>query len=136
MQDGIFDEALTQIAGRAGSLDALLHHFFGFLNRRTDLYVTITKEQKDANMGFPEGIAEQLVLRSMRKYPYSPYNSGSSSGSGSGTNTGTKSGSISESDSKTAKIASSSPSSTSWSSSCIIMNISHHPGGHPKSQKC
>lgn len=65
-----YDEIFTQIAGRAGSLDKILDAFFGFLNRRTDLYVTFNKEQKNARMGFPEGIAEEMVLKSMRKFPY------------------------------------------------------------------
>ena len=64
------DELFTQIAGRAGSLDVLLNQFFGFLNRRTDLYVTFDPKQQKATMGFPEGIAEKMVLESMKKFPY------------------------------------------------------------------
>jgi hypothetical protein len=64
------DEIFTQIAGRAGSLDVLLHQFFGFLNRRTDLYVTFDPTKENAKMGFPEGIAEKMVLQSMHKFPF------------------------------------------------------------------
>jgi len=69
MQDAT-DEVFTQIAGRAGSLDVLLDQFFGFLHRRTDLYVTFDPKGSRANMGFPEGIAEKMVLERMRKFPY------------------------------------------------------------------
>ena len=67
-----YDEILTQLAGRAGSLEGTLDAFFGFLNRRTDLYMTFNKDQKDARMGFPVGVAEEMVLQSMRKYPFKP----------------------------------------------------------------
>ena len=30
------------------------------------------KDQKDARMGFPVGVAEEMVLQSMRKYPFKP----------------------------------------------------------------
>jgi len=69
-QTDAVDELFTQIAGRAGSLDVLLNQFFGFLNRRTDLYVTFDPKQQRATMGFPEGIAEKMVLESMKKFPY------------------------------------------------------------------
>jgi len=73
MTDIDYDEIFTQIAGRAGSLDALFDRFFGFLKRRTDLYVTFDEKQQGATMGFPEGIAEQMVLTAMKKYPFQKY---------------------------------------------------------------
>ena len=76
-----YDEIFTQIAGRTGSLDKTLDAFFGFLSRRTDLYVTFDEEQKNAPMGFPKGVAEQMVLKSMRKFPYRPLNKNSNSNS-------------------------------------------------------
>ena len=69
-----YDTLFMELAGRSGSLDRLLEHFFGFLNRRTDFYITLDKlTDKDAKMGFPKGIAEQMVLRAMNKYKFKEY---------------------------------------------------------------
>lgn len=70
MQGSPEDELFTQIAGRAGSIDKLLNQFFGFLHRRTDLYIKIDSPDGKAKMGFPEGVAEQMVLKAMRQFPY------------------------------------------------------------------
>ncbi|GMH72083.1 hypothetical protein TL16_g05825 [Triparma laevis f. inornata] len=66
-----FDPLLMEIAQRSGSLDAMLGHVFSFLYRKTDFYVVGDDESfknKTATMGFPEGEAEKLLLRSYRKY--------------------------------------------------------------------
>jgi len=69
-----YDTLFMEIAGRSGSLDNLLEHFFGFLHRRTDFYITLDKlTDKDAKMGFPKGLAEQMVLRAMNKYKFKEY---------------------------------------------------------------
>mmetsp|Transcript_21623 Transcript_21623/g.40685 ORF Transcript_21623/g.40685 Transcript_21623/m.40685 type:complete len:305 (-) Transcript_21623:27-941(-) len=67
-----FDPLLMQIAQRSGSLDVMLDNIFSFLNRKTDFYVVgdlQSFKDKTATMGFPEGEAEKLLLRSYRKYP-------------------------------------------------------------------
>lgn len=118
-----YDEIFTQIAGRAGSLDKTLDAFFGFLNRRTDLYVTFNEEQKNARMGFPEGIAEQMVLRSMRKFPYRPLdNASSSNGNINGNNDSKVKDSKIEKDNNRSNQSSASPSPSSSSSSSSIEN--------------
>lgn len=69
-----FDEVLRNLAGQAGSLEALLGVFFSFLHRNTDFYVTFDPATTaKAGMGFPSGKAEQLLLRAFRSFPYKPY---------------------------------------------------------------
>eukprot|EP00903_Cladosiphon_okamuranus_P013661 g12722.t1 len=91
-----FDEVLRNLAGQAGSLEALLRVFFSFLHRNTDFYVTFDPATTaKAGMGFPSGKAEQLLLRAFRSFPYKPYGGGadeqqrqrSSTGGGQGTAT-------------------------------------------------
>ncbi|CAM9369156.1 unnamed protein product, partial [Ectocarpus sp. 8 AP-2014] len=69
-----FDDVLRNLAGQAGSLEALLGAFFSFLHRNTDFYVTFdpTKTAR-AGMGFPAGKAEELLLRAFRSFPYKSY---------------------------------------------------------------
>ncbi|CAM9480869.1 unnamed protein product [Ectocarpus sp. 13 AM-2016] len=69
-----FDDVLRNLAGQAGSLEALLGAFFSFLHRNTDFYVTFdpTKTAR-AGMGFPAGKAEKLLLRAFRSFPYKSY---------------------------------------------------------------
>ena len=69
-----FDEVLRNLAGQAGSLEALLGVFFSFLHRNTDFYVTFDPATTTrAGMGFPAGKAEQLLLTAFRSFPYKPY---------------------------------------------------------------
>lgn len=71
-----FDEVLRNLAGQAGSLEALLGVFFSFLHRNTDFYVTFDPATTTrAGMGFPLGKAEQLLLTAFRSFPYKPYDS-------------------------------------------------------------
>lgn len=66
-----FDDVFTQVAGRLGGIQPLLDTFFGFLCRKTDFYVQFDpKVTKQANMGFPPGIAEKMLLESFKKFPY------------------------------------------------------------------
>lgn len=74
-----FDEAFSHIAQRAGSVNVLLDEFFSFLHRRTDFYVQFPSPV-DSNgvsitykMGFPEGVAEKMVLQSFKKFPMKDY---------------------------------------------------------------
>lgn len=78
-----FDDVLRNLAGQAGSLEALLRVFFSFLHRNTDFYVTYDLSKTDkAPMGFPEGRAEQLLLRAFGSFPYEPYGDGHKKRSG------------------------------------------------------
>ncbi|XP_008203807.1 nudC domain-containing protein 3 isoform X2 [Nasonia vitripennis] len=59
--DPAFMEILREEKNIAGFLDS----FFGFLYRCTDFYVEAPPDQR---IGFPPGVAEQLVLTSLRKW--------------------------------------------------------------------
>ncbi|OXU24691.1 hypothetical protein TSAR_001481 [Trichomalopsis sarcophagae] len=59
--DPAFMEILREEKNIAGFLDS----FFGFLYRCTDFYVEAPPDQR---LGFPPGVAEQLVLTSLRKW--------------------------------------------------------------------
>ncbi len=61
------DAILMQLAQRSGDLDSLLRSFFGFLHRKTDLYI----EQRGESfaMGFAPGDAEKKVLQAFRGFP-------------------------------------------------------------------
>lgn len=75
-----YDEAFAQIAQRAGNIHNLLDEFFDFLHRRTDFYVTFPQPTdistgKQYKMGFPEGMAESMVLKALRKRKFKDYSS-------------------------------------------------------------
>ena len=74
MENDEFDTILTEVAGRAGGLPQLLTVFFGFLSRRTDFYVEYDSNVGKAEMGFPKGIAEKMVLRAFKQYKMKEYN--------------------------------------------------------------
>jgi hypothetical protein len=64
------DQILMAFAQRAGDLDSLLTSFFGFLHRKTDLYI---EQRGDAfAMGFRAGEAEAKVLQAFRQFPTKP----------------------------------------------------------------
>lgn len=83
MSSFVHDDVFAQIAHRSGSVQNLLDEFFGFLHRRTDFYVQFEPTPKNApgsvdsnkrfTMGFPMGMAETMVLRSLHKYPFKDY---------------------------------------------------------------
>jgi len=60
-----FDEVLMTVAGQCGGIEPLLGTFFSFLYRKTDFFHVMQAGDK---MGFPEGVAEKLVLRSFRQF--------------------------------------------------------------------
>lgn len=76
-QQQTFDQYFGEIAQRSGSIEQLLHNFFGFLHRRTDFYVEVKQNQRENSskfsMGFPEGVAESLVLKAFHQYPMKDY---------------------------------------------------------------
>jgi hypothetical protein len=74
-EDEKYDEIFTQIAGQIGSVQGLLDKFFGFMHRKTDFYIQFEKSSSDATMGFPEGVAETMVLQSFKKHKMKRYNS-------------------------------------------------------------
>ena len=61
-----YDEILLTVAGQCGGIEPLLDVFFSFLYRKTDFFVVMQKGE--TKMGFPEGVAEKLVLRSFRQF--------------------------------------------------------------------
>ncbi|RYY84842.1 hypothetical protein EON63_08475 [archaeon] len=88
-----YDEAFAQIAQRSGSIHSLLDEFFSFLHRRTDFYVEFDAKVERPSMGFPQGKAEEILLKSFKNYPYVKYNAkqhGSSAESGESSLAATK----------------------------------------------
>lgn len=84
--DGPYDGFLSHFTQRCASdavknneapLPTLLREFFSFLHRKTDLYYVRPDQEegrndstvRNANMGFPLGTAEKIVLASFRKFP-------------------------------------------------------------------
>lgn len=68
-----YDEILTQMAGQIGSVKGLLDIFFGFMHRKTDFYIQFEKSNNDAKMGFPVGVAENMVLNSFHTFIMKDY---------------------------------------------------------------
>ena len=60
-----YDELLMTVAGQCGGIQPLLDVFFSFLYRRTDFFHVMQEGDK---MGFPEGVAEKIVLRAFKAY--------------------------------------------------------------------
>ncbi|XP_045520767.1 nudC domain-containing protein 3 [Pieris brassicae] len=60
-----YDKILTSILEGEKSIIGFLSAIFGFLARRTDFYYT--PEGPYENMGFPPGVAEELVVKVLRK---------------------------------------------------------------------
>ena len=92
----MFDDMFAMIASKTNGIEHLLDLFFNFLKRKTDFYIdydntnNIKKDNNNGNsnssddidsnernikfkMGFPKGIAEKLLIKSFRKYPYVDY---------------------------------------------------------------
>jgi hypothetical protein len=88
----MFDDMFAMIASKTNGIEHLLDLFFNFLKRKTDFYIdydnTNIKKDNSTNtsdtscsneisikykMGFPKGIAEKLLIKSFRKYPYVDY---------------------------------------------------------------
>lgn len=88
----MFDDMFAMIASKTNGIEHLLDLFFHFLKRKTDFYIdydnTNIKKDNSINtsdtscsnemsvkykMGFPKGIAEKLLIKSFRKYPYVDY---------------------------------------------------------------
>ncbi|XP_058798845.1 nudC domain-containing protein 3 [Phymastichus coffea] len=63
--DSKHDPAFLNILREEKNIINFLDAFFGFLYRCTDFYVESTPEQK---LGFPSGIAEKLVVNTLRKW--------------------------------------------------------------------
>ena len=61
-----YDDVLMTVAGQCGGIEPLLNVFFSFLYRKTDFFVVMQKGE--TKMGFPEGVAEKLVLRAFRQF--------------------------------------------------------------------
>lgn len=60
-QTGVYDSALMGILQDCVKLPQFLDAVFSFLSRRTDFYVIMEHER--AKMGFPPGVAENMVLQ-------------------------------------------------------------------------
>ncbi len=73
-----YDQIFMEIAGRSGGLDPLLRSFFGFLNRRTDLYTVFDPSdpmvvKNPPISGFPKGVAEKMVVKAFRSFYFNEY---------------------------------------------------------------
>jgi hypothetical protein len=106
------DEIFTVAAQRAGGIEGLLDEFFKFLHNRTDFYIVVEDAEslKNYKMGFPPNVAEQMVLKSFRKYPYKSYESPTEKNSKTSNKLATpKKSSSSQNNSKTTSSAIQSP---------------------------
>lgn len=60
----MFDDLLLGMAQRHKGIEDLMYSIMSFFERRTDLYHTM--ETKEDKMGFPPGVAEQMLVRQFR----------------------------------------------------------------------
>jgi len=60
------DNMLLAFAQQCGGIQEILHHFFAFMARRTDFYYI--QDENNKNTGFPEGVAEKMLIRTFRHY--------------------------------------------------------------------
>ncbi|KAL3929511.1 MAG: hypothetical protein SGPRY_001932 [Prymnesium sp.] len=60
-----YDEVLLNVAGQCGGIEPLFEVIFSFLYRKTDFFHIMQPGDK---MGFPEGVAEKLLLRNFRRF--------------------------------------------------------------------
>ncbi|OQS04689.1 nuclear migration protein nudC, partial [Thraustotheca clavata] len=65
-----YDDVLMAVVQQEGSIKGLLHAFFDFLHRKTDLYVVSDNPKR--SMGFAPGQAQNLVLNSFQSFPMKP----------------------------------------------------------------
>ena len=63
--DERFDELLLNIAGQCGGIEPLFDTVFSFLLRKTDYFHVM---QPGDNIGFKQGVAQQILLRSFSKF--------------------------------------------------------------------
>ncbi|XP_014209381.1 nudC domain-containing protein 3-like [Copidosoma floridanum] len=68
---GTHDETLLGILGEEKNIAGFFDALFGFLYRCTDFYVE-TPPESESRVGLPPGLAEQLVLESLRKWRTQP----------------------------------------------------------------
>ena len=57
----VFDGALMGILQQCGKIQPFLEVLFSFLSRRTDFYIIM--ETETAKMGFPNGVALNMVMQ-------------------------------------------------------------------------
>lgn len=69
MQSDELDGLLLRVASKHASVDDLLRSLFGFLHRKTDLYV-VSEDPAKQGAGFQPGVAEKLVVKAFRSFPY------------------------------------------------------------------
>jgi len=62
----MYDELLLSLAQQHDNIQSVLHSLFSFFERRTDLFHVLA--HPDDKMGFPPGMAENMVLNSFRKF--------------------------------------------------------------------
>jgi len=60
------DNILLTFAQQCGGIQEILHNFCAFLARRTDFYYI--QDENNKNTGFPEGVAEKMLLETFRHY--------------------------------------------------------------------
>ncbi len=58
-QNGLYDSAFMGILQHCVKLPPFLDAFFSFLARRTDFYILLRED--NPKMGFPSGVAEEMV---------------------------------------------------------------------------
>lgn len=60
-EEGMHDAVLLSILKSCGKIQPFFEYIFSFLSRRTDFYIIM--EQEQAEMGFPPGMALNMVIQ-------------------------------------------------------------------------
>lgn len=61
-----YESMFLSILQNEGKIEPLIDHFFKFLYRRTDFY--LTQEKPGQSYGFPAGFSKQLIMKAFQKY--------------------------------------------------------------------
>lgn len=65
-EEGTYDSVLLSILKSCGKIQPFFECIFSFLSRRTDFYIIM--EQEHAEMGFPQGMALNMVIQVNRLF--------------------------------------------------------------------
>eukprot|EP00297_Palpitomonas_bilix_P013555 CAMPEP_0113889526 /NCGR_PEP_ID=MMETSP0780_2-20120614/13554_1 /TAXON_ID=652834 /ORGANISM="Palpitomonas bilix" /LENGTH=355 /DNA_ID=CAMNT_0000878651 /DNA_START=121 /DNA_END=1184 /DNA_ORIENTATION=+ /assembly_acc=CAM_ASM_000599 len=66
LTDDRFDPLYAQVAERCGGVVPLLQTFLGFMRRKTDFFY-VPPQGREAEAGFPAGVAERMLIHTFRE---------------------------------------------------------------------
>uniref|UniRef100_A0A7R9U371 CS domain-containing protein n=2 Tax=Pinguiococcus pyrenoidosus TaxID=172671 RepID=A0A7R9U371_9STRA len=67
-----FDDVFLSLASQSDGIEGMLRIVFDFLHRRTDFYVVKEARDLSARMGFNDGEAERILLRTFKSFAFKP----------------------------------------------------------------